>query len=215
MKPAISIAAVLLVSYVGYLYFFTDANAEPTESEVQEKLAEEIAEKRKQIADQFEKDAPSMTAEQIQKTAEEIRDKSEQLSEDKRQEMRNAGREMFREKMQQAVDEYYAAPEEERVAVLDRHIDQMEKLRKMFSAMRPKRTEGGSGGGPGGGGPGGGPGGGRPGGGGASGVIDHKQMNQRRAAMLSNTTPEQRAYFSALMERREERDLPSFGRGGR
>jgi hypothetical protein len=113
-------------------------------------------------------------------------------------------------RMRQSVVDYFNLPEKERVALLDKHIDEMEKFRKNMERRRKERQA--KGGGPPGGGPGGGPGGpggsGGPGGGGG----DRSAMQKR---MLDNTSPQERAmfgeYFQQMQQRRQERGLPPMG----
>ncbi len=104
-------------------------------------------------------------------------------------------------RFQQSIVDYFDASDKERVAMLDKQIDQMENWRK----QREKSGKGGPGGGP----PGGGPRGGPPGGGGGN------RENEMRKRMLDSTSPQQRAmfgqYFDDMNKRRQERGLPTMG----
>jgi hypothetical protein len=112
-------------------------------------------------------------------------------------------------RMRQSVVDYFNLPEKDRVALLDKHIDEMEKMRKDFAKrMKDRQAKGGGGpGGPGGfGGPPRGPGGpGGPGG----------DRNERAKKMLDNTSPQERAmfseYFQQMSDRRQQRGLPPMG----
>lgn len=113
-------------------------------------------------------------------------------------------------RMRQSVVDYFNLPEKERVALLDKHIDEMEKMRKDFEKrMKERQAQGGGPGGPGGRGPGG-PGGPPRGPGGPGG-----DRNAMRKKMLDNTSPQERAmfseYFEQMQQRRQERGLPPMG----
>lgn len=62
------------------------------------------------------------------KLMEKMRD--ETLTEEQRDRLRQNMREAFESRMDEAVNEYYAAKPEDREAIIDRHIDEMEKWRK-------------------------------------------------------------------------------------
>lgn len=115
-------------------------------------------------------------------------------------------------RMRQSVVDYFDLPEKDRVALLDKHIDEMEKMRKDFAKrMKDRQAKGGGPpGGFGGGPPGGGPGGPR-GAGGPSG----SDRNERAKKMLDNTSPQERAmfgeYFKQMSDRRQQRGLPPMG----
>jgi len=107
-------------------------------------------------------------------------------------------------RMRQSVVDYFDAPENERMAMLDKHIDEGEKMRKEFEKrMKDRQAKGGGGPGGFGGGPprgAGGPGGDR---------------NERAKKMLDNTSPQERAmfgeYFKQMSDRRKQRGLPPMG----
>ena len=147
------------------------------------------------------------------------------LSPDQQRQVRDHGRRNFQREMAKRVDEYFAAPPAKRKEILDKHIQEMEKMRK---EMEKRRAEGGGPSGPPGGGPnqvgasggqtagqGGPPGGPGTGSGGGDGSNRTAQgQSERRNSMLDNTSPAQRAnmaaYFSALQQRRMELGLPAF-----
>lgn len=106
-------------------------------------------------------------------------------------------------RFQQTINDYFNAPEKERVAMLDKQIDQMEQWRKQREASGKGRPPG----------PPGGPGG--PGGPRGGGGMDGNRENQMRKRMLDNTSPQQRAmfgqYFDDMNKRRQQRGLPPMG----
>ncbi len=127
----------------------------------------------------------------------ELRTASENLTDDQRTQV-------FREnpmarRMRQSVVEYFDLPEDKRVALLDKHIDEMEKFRKQAEKRRAERREKGDGPPP--------NWGNRDGAGG--------DPNAMRKRMLDNTSPTERAmfgeYFKQLGERRQQRGLPPMG----
>ncbi len=63
------------------------------------------------------------------------------LTDEQRDELRRKMREAFEVRMAANVDEYFDAPEEERVVILDRHIDEMEKERARMEERRRERGE--------------------------------------------------------------------------
>lgn len=149
-----------------------------------------------------------------------IRAKVEGLPPHLRPQVERAGGSMFRSAMRARIDAYFALPPEKRKAELDRQIDQEEMMRKAFEAGSAIAGAFGAGGAAGqtpvqaGGGPPPGPPGGPPGGRGG-GTEDDR--NRFRKSIIDRTTPEQRARFveyrRAIDERREQRGLPSGGRG--
>jgi hypothetical protein len=143
-----------------------------------------------------------------------MRKEMENLSPDQRRQVMDHGRERFQREIAKRADEYFAAPPEKRKEVLDKHIREMEKMRK---EMEKRRAENGGSSGP----PGGQPSAGGPGANGQSGPGGPRDRNaspiaqsERRNQMLDNTSPGQRAnmaaYFSALQQRRMELGLPAF-----
>jgi len=152
-----------------------------------------------------------------------IRAKVEALPPNLRPQVERAGGTMFRTAMRSRIDAYFSLPPEKRKAELDRQIDQEEMMRKAFEAGTAVAGALGLGGagagqtaGQGGGGPPGGPPGGFGGPGGRGGGTE-EDRNRFRKSIIDHTTPEQRAryveYRRAMDERREQRGLPSTGRG--
>lgn len=144
-----------------------------------------------------------------------IRDKIEALPPNLRQQVERSGGSMFREAFRARMDEYFTAPPQQRLAVLDRQIDQEEMMRKAFEAGRGAMAALGGGGG--GSNAGGGGGGNAASGGNATrgprGSRTEEDRNKWRKSMIDRTTPEQRAryveYRRAMEERREKRGLPA------
>jgi hypothetical protein len=145
-----------------------------------------------------------------------IREKIEALPPSLRQQVERSGGSMFREAFRARMDEYFNAPPAQRLAVIDRQIDQEEMMRKAFEAGRSAMAAIGGGGAAGGGG-------GNAGGGGANGSDTgnsrsrgsrtEEDRNKWRKSMIDRTTPEQRAryveYRRAMEERREKRGMPA------
>lgn len=142
-----------------------------------------------------------------------IREKIEALPPNLRQQVERSGGSMFREAFRARMDEYFTAAPQQRLAVLDRQIDQEEMMRKAFEAGRGAMAALGGGGG----GNAGGAGSGSAAGGGANrgprGSRTEEDRNKWRKSMIDRTTPEQRAryveYRRAMEERREKRGLPA------
>jgi hypothetical protein len=107
----------------------------------------------------------------------------------------------FAKRMQQTVVSYFDLPEDQRVAALDKQIDEMEKFRKDMEKRRGER-------------------GGRPEGGPPGGFRNRGNMNESdmRKRMLDNTSPQERAMFGEYMQqmqaRRKQRGLPTMGGPG-
>ena len=152
-----------------------------------------------------------------------MREEMGNLSEPEREQLRAQMREQFEERAQQEMDAFFALPETQRIAELDKHIDAMEARRRQFESRRRERSTGDNG-----------PNmamtqrgatstDARPGGRSADGQsrgrgdwrsMSPEQRNQRRVAMLDRSTPKQRAqrseYFRLLRERRKQRGLPEM-----
>jgi hypothetical protein len=136
-----------------------------------------------------------------------IRNKIEALPPNLRQQVERSGGSMFREAFRGRMDEYFTAPPQQRLAVLDRQIDQEEMMRKAFEAGRGAMAALGGGGGNAAGG------GGGDASRGSRGSRTEEDRNKWRKSMIDRTTPEQRAryveYRRAMEERREKRGLPA------
>jgi hypothetical protein len=144
-----------------------------------------------------------------------IRDKIEALPPNLRQQVERSGGSMFREAFRARMDEYFTAAPQQRLAVLDRQIDQEEMIRKAFEAGRGAMAAlggGGSGSNAGGGGSGNAASGGNASRG-SRGSRSEEDRNKWRKSMIDRTTPEQRAryveYRRAMEDRREKRGLPA------
>ncbi len=147
-----------------------------------------------------------------------IRAKVDALPLHLRPQVERQGSSVFRSAMRARIDAYFAAPPDQRQALLDSQIDQEEMMRKAFEAgqaVAGMMGGGQQGGGQAAAGPqsGGGPqAGGRPSSG-PSGGGTEEDRNRWRKSMIDRTTPEQRAryveYRRAMDERREQRGLPS------
>jgi hypothetical protein len=138
------------------------------------------------------------------------------LTEEQRREARENMRTVFEEQMDKNVNEYFTAPEEEKVAVLDRQIDefqkqmegwraQMEEMRKEREARQAEREKNGEK-----------PDGERDGG---ERRWGGPQTREERKARSESNNPDKMAkrfaYFSAAHKRMTERGIEMpFGRGG-
>lgn len=136
----------------------------------------------------------------------------QKLPEAEREKAMNQGMEMMQKRMEQRFEQFANASPEERIRILDDDIDQMNRMFANFrfpTGMRPPQGGGGAAadGSRRGGGPGGFPRwGGSP-----------EERNAFRRGMLDGTTPHFRAYakeyFTAMMDRRRQRGMPTFGPG--
>lgn len=136
------------------------------------------------------------------------------LPEEKQRILRDEDRERMEQRMEQRIDEFLALPAEERTERLDELIDRMEDMRQRWDQRRQQQASSGGGGGDGGQQAGRGRGQGRTG----WDRVNPEARNERRLAMLNNTTPERRAKWTEfrrqMNDRRKERGLPEAGRGG-
>jgi hypothetical protein len=66
---------------------------------------------------------------------------NEDLTEEQRRELHGNVREVFRSMMDRRVDEYFTAAEEDRQAILDRHIDEFQERMKEWEQRRRERQE--------------------------------------------------------------------------
>ncbi len=67
--------------------------------------------------------------------------RSDDLSEEQRESMRSNLGAMIQEDMQKKMDEYSSAPEEEKEAIMDRHIDEMVAFRDKMRAYRDEHKD--------------------------------------------------------------------------
>ncbi len=65
----------------------------------------------------------------------------EDLTEEQKRQIGTNMREVWRSMMRERVDEYYAATDEEKLAVLDRQIDQIEKFREGMESRQTERKK--------------------------------------------------------------------------
>jgi hypothetical protein len=132
-----------------------------------------------------------------------VRKEMDQLSPEQRGEVRQEMRKSFERRMDQQIATYFALPATERVAFLDKQIDETEKRRKEWEARRSSQAgsqRSGSG---------------QPGN--AAGQGPPRNMSsdarmQRRDQRLDQSTAQQRAtrsaYFAEMRARRIQRGLP-------
>jgi hypothetical protein len=197
------LVVVILAAGITWAYW-PDAQ----EDELDPKLAP-IEQQMKKLRD------PSLKLSEQERSTlrEEVHQQIESLEPEERRELFASRRREFRQRMQNRLDEFFEAPPEQRTAVLDRHIREMEQRRREFERTRAQGVGPPFGGfGPGRGGfPG--AGGRGPAGGGPPGQgPTEEQRNQRRRRLLDNTTPRERAqvteYFREVQQRRKELGLP-------
>jgi hypothetical protein len=198
MSPRWLLALVLLIAVAGLIYFClphaTQASIDPQlkarfendQKPIVMKLIEsESMLERVQLVGQLQKTIADLTETQRRELFNYARENSPEL------------RDAFIGREQKRVDTFFKLSPEEQVKALDKHIDEMESMQKMFSGLR-------------GGGPGGGPPGGPPGSAPGIGNADQRrQLGMQR--IMNNTTPEFRAqmgeYMQRVDQRREERGL--------
>lgn len=167
-----------------------------------------------------------------------VRDRKDLTEEQRHQVFENAHA-VMEQQMDKRLDAYFATTDEkQRVALIDRDLDEMQKRMKERQAResqnpttRPRggpeagRSGRGGMGGPGGGGggtvaqgsgggPGAGPGGGPPGG--RRGEPTQQQRKMRTESRDPDQQARRMAYFSAMQKRAQQRgiQMPMFGRGG-
>ncbi|MCB9851008.1 MAG: hypothetical protein H6817_09940 [Phycisphaerales bacterium] len=166
----------------------------------------------------------------------EIRDKARDLPDEQREKFREGMHGMFEDMINTRVDEYEnATTEEEKVAILDKHLDEFQQFRKRMEEERERRRkereasgesgEGGNGGRPGdgagppeGGPPGDGNGPGARSGrgpGGSRGAPSVAERKQRMEGGNPDAQARRMRYFTKLMARAKERGMDMPGPGGR
>jgi hypothetical protein len=123
------------------------------------------------------------------------------LTDEQREQVRRNMREVWEQSMTERVEEYYAASEEDKVAVLDKHIDEMEAWRKAWEERRAEREKDGADGDRGPRGP--------------MGSQTREERKERSESRDPDKTARQMAYFMAIQGRMAQRGIKSFfGRGG-
>ena len=167
-----------------------------------------------------------------------MRERAESLPEEQREKLREGIGNMFRERIDSNVEEYEnAATEEEKLAVLDRHLEEMQEWRQRMEAERERRRaereakgdgeSDGNGGDRGeGGGPNGSPGargggeggnsnaGGPPGGGRGRGAPSIEQRKKRMEGRNPDKEASRMRYFMKLRQRATEKGIDFGPRGG-
>ena len=209
---AAGVAAVAMIGLLlAWLLGWFGAAVDPRVAEIQQ-LRDDLAAKYRAGG------GPANTAEAaaLVTSMGEIRQKIDALPEHLRPQAERGGGSAFRSAMRARIDAYFAAPPEQRLAVLDRQIDQEEVMSKAFEAARAVTSAlgggnaGGGGAGATAGGAASGPQGGPPRGG------TEEDRNRWRKNLIDRTSPEERAryveYRRAADERRQQRGLPVWGR---
>jgi len=191
----------------------------------------------KDKADQLLAEMKSTPEEQRGESMRRFREQADQMTEEERQKLREGMRAMFEEQIDERVNEYEEASDDQKVAVLDKHIDDFvarradwEKRRAEWEADRARSGENAPGGGQAGasqGGGGAGGAGGREGdtarggpeGRGPGGPRQPPTIEERKRRM-EGTNPDSEVrrmrYFRAVRERAQKRGIEMGpGPGGR
>ncbi len=164
-------------------------------------VAAKLAEIREQLSPAA---GVALSPEQRRKLMDDMHKQVEQLPPEQRQQLREQGREAMHKEIENRAKEFFALPLDQRTAALDKAIDEMEQHRRAWQQSRPQQARGAQAGGPQGNrGP-------NPAGQGRS--LNQDQQVARRVNRLNSSSPEVRAYFQQLMQRRQQRGLPGFGR---
>lgn len=162
-------------------------------------------------AEVFSKEARELPEEERREKFTEYQQRYDQLSESQRRMVRGQMRDGMQQRMSAKIHEYFTLPKSQRVAFLDRQINDMEKRRRQFASRRAtQESRTGGRGGP-------------PDRGARGRNMTEAEKKERRdrfkRAHLGRSTPQQRAemseYIEALRKRREERGLPERGHGRR
>ncbi|REK06695.1 MAG: hypothetical protein DWQ37_21840 [Planctomycetota bacterium] len=134
-----------------------------------------------------------MPPEQRREAFGELRKEFEKLSPEQRDQMMRENPPPPMRRFQRDVVNYFQLPEDEKIAMLDRHIDQFEAMRRQFDRQRDGGNEEGRPRGP-------------------FGNMTEAQRNEFRKRMIDNTSAQQRGMFSEYMKdlaaRRQQRGLP-------
>lgn len=198
-KRKITVAAVAILLVVGLSWAWMK-RPDPEVERVKQLQAEAFKE--------------GTTPEQRRENFDLVRQEMEKLSPAQRDQVREHMREGFERRMDEQVKAYFALPKEQRVAYLDKQINEMEQRRKQWEARRAQASQSGQ---PqsGTGAPPGGPGGPQAGGGPPGPPRDNspEARSLRRDQRLDRQTAEQRAmqtaYFAELQQRRLQLGLPA------
>ncbi len=153
-----------------------------------------------------------------------LRTEFEKLSTEQQRQLRDEARGQFEGRMEQRLKDFFALTPAARTAEVDKDIDRMEGMRKRFEERRRQAEQSGQprdrdrGRDQGRGDRGDGRRGGNGPGSGGSWRSDPQQRKERARRRLDESSPEMRAmraeYSRLLAQRRRERGLPEFGRGG-
>ena len=114
------------------------------DQELQAKLAGGNANEVRDALLSLNKDKVDTAVEGLKdKSFSEIREvmRSGDLTDEERQQLRRVRHEVGMARMNERVDEYFNAPEEEREKILDRHIDEFAALREQWRAERERREK--------------------------------------------------------------------------
>jgi len=179
-----------------------------------------------ELPKELSKEALQAAMENPEQMREKMREAFERqdLTDQQRAQLRQNIRQVMFQQMNQRLDEYFTADKSARQAILDRHLDEMQKRMKEWqqnerrnprdgenrrSSAGTGRPGDGSGRGPGMGS--GGPGGGRGRGGfdrdGRGGIPPSEMRKQRSESRDPDAHARRMAYFTALRQRAEERGI--------
>ena len=184
-KRIIAAAAVVVLLAVGAVWAFRSRPDAKLESV--KKMADQMAATRQ----------PPKPADY-----ERIRKEMSNLSPDQRRQVMEHGRQLFQREINRRIDEYFAAPPAERTKILDKQIEDMEKMRQQWEKRRAERSGrlwpagGQPAGAAGTGGGQGGPAAGATAGRGPANRTAAAQ-SERRNNMLDHTSPIQRAKWAS------------------
>lgn len=159
---------------------------------------------------------PDLTKPEVREQLQELRTEVEAMPESTREAFMEGRRQDMQQQMTKQFERYFAMTPEEKEKELDRIIDSMSNMRKMFEKQRAEREKNGGDaagavGGPGGRGPG-------PGFGPPRGPRDPAARQERGKKMLDSTTPEFRAQMTEfardMSARMKQRGIESRFPGG-
>ena len=136
--------------------------------------------------------------EQRRQLWQQVRQQMDTLTPEQQRQLREQGRERMQQEMEKRAHDFFSLPPAQRTAALDKVIDEMEKYRKEREASRPRQTGQNNATPPRNNGPR---------------NLDPQVQVARHVQRLNFGSPQTRAYFQLLQQRRQERGLPSFGGG--